>query len=57
MKRKFLTTLSTLLEKYCFLLHWTPIGCKMATWSYELDEKYNLGVWNKPESENETKEK
>jgi hypothetical protein len=57
MKRKFLTALSTLLEKYCFLLHWTPIGCKMATWSYELDEKYNLGVWNKPESENETKEK
>lgn len=46
MKIKFLRCLATVLEKYCFLLHWIPFwGCKLANWSAKLDEKHKLGVW------------
>jgi hypothetical protein len=46
MKIKLLTKLSIFLEWACQFVHWVPyIGCTLSTWSYSLDQKYNLGVW------------
>ena len=46
MKIKLLTKLSIFLEWACQFVHWVPyIGCTLSTWSYLLDQKYNLGVW------------
>jgi hypothetical protein len=41
------------LETACCLFHWIPgYNCKLAMWSADLDEKFNLGVWKKTNPEN-----
>ena len=52
-KKTLLYHLADKLEKVCFLTHWlNPITawlfnrhCLPVSWSYALDDKYNLGIW------------
>jgi hypothetical protein len=56
MKRKTLKYICWASETLCGLTHpfvraeilLTGRHCNLATWSAILDEKYDLGVWNKP---------